>query len=116
MLLTDYLDSIQGTEQEARFFEVFAVVKDAVKQLTRIPVVGKLFEALVVLDDLGSIETFVQCEHYQNIRGWDIFVNLDKGVFSIYPGAESRKKIFTFLALFGIGVLLLCLWRRGRHR
>ena len=112
MLLTEFLDSAQNTEQEARLFEVLIPIKNEIAKLTGVPVVGKLFSALVALCDLESIEAFKQSEHYQNIKGWDVSANLEKGLFSVYPGAESRRKIFKALALIGTAVFLLCLWRR----
>jgi hypothetical protein len=116
MLFTEFLDSIQGTEQEARFLEVLAKIRNEIKQVTRVPFVGKLFEALVALDGYASIAAFKQDECYENVQGWDVSVNLDKGLFSIYPGAEMREKIFKFIAIVGAVKLLLWLWIRSRRR
>jgi len=112
MLFTDYLDSVENTDQEARFFEELAKVKDDLAQATSVPIVGKLIRALVALEECGSVEVFKETGHYQCIEGWDISIDLDSGQFSIYPGAEHRKKILMVLALIGAGLFFLWLCRR----
>jgi len=116
MLFTEYLDSVENTEQETRFFEELAKTRDDLSQAVDVPIVGKLIKALVTLSDLGSITEFKQTGHYHSIEGWDISINLETGNFSIYPGAEHRKKIFKVLAAIGIGLFLLWLCRRYRRR
>jgi len=109
MLFTEFLDSVANTEDEARFFEELDKVMEHLEQATNIPVVGKLIKAIAVLGELRSIEAFKETEHYQSIEGWDIYVDLDKGLLSIYPGAEQRKKIFTVMACIAAGIFLLWL-------
>jgi len=116
MLFTEFLDSAANTENEARFFEELAKVKDELAQATRVPVVGKLIRALVVLGDYGSIEVFKESVHYPDIEGWDCYINFDKGHFSIYPGAEQRKKILMVLACIGAGLFFFWLCRRCCRR
>ena len=116
MLFTDFLDSAANTEQEARFFEELAKVKDDLAQAANIPFVGKLIRALVALGDYGSIEVFKHSQHYPSIEGWDIDINFDTGHFSIYPGAEQRKKIFAVLACIGAGLVFLWLCRKWCRR
>jgi len=112
MLFTDYLDSVANTEDEARFFEELAKLTADFKEVTQVPVVGKLFAAIVALSDCESIDEFKESGHYQDIEGWDISINLDTGLFAIYPGAAMRKKALGFLAFVCVGIFLLWLWRR----
>jgi len=116
MLFTDFLDSAENTEQETRFFEELAKVMDDLAQATQAPVVGKLIKALIALSEYGNIEAFKQSEHYPSIEGWDIHFNPDTGNFSIYPGKEQRKKIFTVLAIIGAGLFFLWLFFRCRRK
>ena len=116
MLLTEYLDSVQNTEQEARLLEELAKLKVYLEQGTGVPIVGKLVKAIVAFIDLGSIEAFKQSEHYRNIQGWDIKIDLDKGQFSIYPGSEQRKKVLLVLAGIAVGIFLLWLCIRRSRR
>ena len=116
MLFTEFLDSVANTEQEARFFEELAKVKDELAQAARAPFVGKMIRALVALSDYGSIEVFKHSEHYPNIEGWDADINFETGAFSIYPGAEQRKTIFKVMVCIGVGLFLLWLCRRCCRR
>jgi len=112
MLFTAYLDSVENTEEEARFVEELSTTKEHLAQAARAPVVGKLMRALVALSDCGSIEAFMQTEYYGDIEGWDCYIDLDAGYLGIYPGAVMRKKIFGIFACICVGLFLLWLCRR----
>jgi len=114
MLFTEYLDSVENTDKEARLFEEINKLKSDLEQATSVPVVGKLITSLIALGDSGSIEAFKQTEHYHSFEGWDVLIDLDKGIFSIYPGAEFRKKIFGVLAVIGVVVFFVWLYRRAK--
>ncbi|MCL2574274.1 MAG: hypothetical protein FWE34_06980 [Defluviitaleaceae bacterium] len=110
MLLTDYLDTIENTDDEQLFLQKLAEIKDDLAQATKIPFVGKLMKTLITIGEYESIEEFKQSEHYKNIKGYKISVSdLEQGHFNIYPGGEQFKKMGKVLAVIGIGVLLLCL-------
>ncbi|MCL2575974.1 MAG: hypothetical protein FWE33_06030 [Defluviitaleaceae bacterium] len=114
MLFTEYLDSVENTEQETRLLEEIAKIEGDLAQAARIPVVGKGITALLALGELG-IEEFKQSGHYDNIKGLDIAIDLDKGVFAIYPGAVMRRKIFTVAGIVAAVLFGLWLWRRSRR-
>ncbi|MDR2166838.1 MAG: hypothetical protein LBE35_03170 [Clostridiales bacterium] len=109
MLLTEYLDSIQGTEQEAEFLEKMAGLKVHFERAARMPFVGKFIMALAAIGDSQSIEDFEQSEHYETIQGWVIKVDPDTGFFSINPGPAQMKKFLLILVGIGLGIFLL--WR-----
>lgn len=114
MLLTDYLDSIENTEQEQKFLQEISELKEPFEQASKVPVVGKLMKALVALGDSESIEEFKQSAHYAGIKGYDITFN-DKGHFSINPGAEQGKKAAIIFVAIVAGLLLLWLCLRRRR-
>jgi len=107
MLLTQYLDSIANTQDEARFLQELEKIKGPFSQMSQVPLVGKMFTALAALGECESIEGFKESCHYGSLEGWDIYVNLDSGMFSIYPGPEQRKKLFKILGIAAAGLLVL---------
>ena len=110
MLVSKYLDSIEGTEKEPVFLNSFAELtedKDVAKLLDK-PIIGKLLSALIALRCSDSIEAYKQTEHYENIKDWGITVfNLEKGYISIHPGPKHIKKLFTVMAIACVGVYLM---------
>ena len=117
MLISKYLDSIEGTEKEPVFLNSFAELsedKDVAKLLDK-PIIGKLLRALVALRSSDSIEAFRNTEHYENIKDWGITVfNLEKGYISIHPGPKHIKKILSVVAIACVGLYLLKL-RKNKH-
>ena len=114
MLLTEYLNSIENTEQDQLFLQKLSEIKNDIGQAAKMPFIGKLIRALMAMGDSESIKEFKQSEHYENIAGFNITVSdLEKGHFSIYPGAAHGKKIAKVLAIAGAGLLLLWLCRRS---
>ncbi|MCL2217574.1 MAG: hypothetical protein FWB91_11235 [Defluviitaleaceae bacterium] len=116
MLFTEYLDSVENTDDEARLLEEIAKFKDDLAQAVSVPLVGKIVRAIAALGELGSIEAFKQSEHYHYIEGWDASIDLDKGMFSLYPGAEQRKTILKILAFIGAGIFFLWLFCKCKRR
>ena len=117
MRIADYLDSIEGTEQEAALIKSFAELAndEDVAQALSLPVVGKILSAIAALGDSESIADFKLTGHYENIKEWGISVfDLEKGYCSIHPGPNHLKKVFTVMAVAGAGLLLFKLLRKGR--
>ena len=113
MLLTEYLDTIENTEQEQQFLKAVSEIKEELSQAAKVPIVGKTIRALVALCELESIAAFKQSEHYENIRGYNIHVsNLEKGHFSIQPGKKHWEKAAKAAAIAAAVLLLLCLCKR----
>ncbi|MCL2400836.1 MAG: hypothetical protein FWC91_13965 [Defluviitaleaceae bacterium] len=115
MLVSMYLDSIEGTEQESVFLNHFVELAEDedVAKVLHLPVVGKLLKALVSLGSVGNIATFKQTEHYKDIKDWGITVfDLEKGYISIHPGSKQLKKILAVAAIVWAGILLLKLRKK----
>jgi len=119
MRLNDYLASIQGTEQEEKLFEIIDKYKDDIAeaqgQTAQIPVVGKIVDAIVFLAERGNVADFLDSEYAELAQGLDVSVNLEKGMFNIYPGKEMRRKIFMVLgAVVAVIALLVLVCRKCR--
>jgi len=117
MKVSDYLDSIEGTEKEPVFLKGLDEMtknEDIAKALNT-PIAGKLLTALVALGDSESIEAFKQTEHYEIIKEWGITVfDLEKGYISIHPGPKHLKRILAVAAVAGAGLLLLKLYKKHK--
>ena len=118
MLVSKYLDSVEGTEKELVFLNSFAELtedKDVAKLLDK-PIIGKLLSALIALKNSESVEAFRQTKHYENIKDWGITVfNLEKGYISIHPGPKHIKKILAVTAITCAGLYLLKR-RKSKHK
>lgn len=113
MVISKYLDTIEGTEKEPILLNCFDDLKGDkdIEKLLTAPIIGKLLGGLIALSNSESIEAFRRTEHYDNIKDWNIMVfNLEKGYVSIHPGPKHIKKFFVVAA----GVLLLKL--RCKHK
>ena len=116
MLLTEYLDTIENTEQEQLFLEKLSEIKEHLGQAAKAPFVGKMMRALVALGEVESIEEFKQSEHYESIKGLNITVSdLEKGHFSIHPGREQLTKMAKISAVVAVVILLLLFLCRRRR-
>ena len=113
MTMSEYLDSIEGTEQEQQMVQAIEDLREDLTVAAKIPFVGKTIVALLAFADLETIERFKQTIHYDNIKDWNIYVgDMEKGHFSIYPGDKQLKKIATAaLIIFGV-LFLMWLWKR----
>ena len=115
MKISDYFNKIEGTDDEEILLSGFAELADELVSdedaavIFTLPVVGKLFNAIVALGGSDSLESFRrQTEHYDNIKEWGITVfNLEKGLVSIHPGPKHMKIIFIAAAIIVGGVLLV---------
>jgi len=122
MIFSDYLDSIENTEQEQQLLEQFAKnAADIQEGVNEAPFIGKIkiIGALLALGTAESIEAFRQSEYYEYLKDWEISVkDLEKGHFSLYPGAEQRKKIFAIAGAVVLGIVLLvwCCKRRCKRK
>ena len=121
MRFNEYLESIQGTEQEEKLFELVNKFKDdigeAQEQVSQVPVLGKIVNAVAFLVECGNVEDYLESEHAQLLQGWDVKADLDKGIFNVYPGKEIRMKLFAVLGVAAAVILLLvliCRKCRGR--
>jgi len=114
MLFADYLQSIEGTEQEQEFFDNLKELGTALEETPpNIPIAGKLVNAMKVLCECSDVAEFTGKDEYHVLAGWNI--TLGDGVsFNLTPGPEHKKKIFKVLAI--IGGVLLALWLFKRRR
>jgi len=112
MLFSEYLDTIEGTEDEARLFEQIDTFKDEIAQGANIPVVGKIVAAILALREFNSVAEFRQSDHYQHVAGWYCTIDLDKGIFSLQPGPKFWKKVSIVCGIVSAGLLALWVWRK----
>jgi len=115
MKFSQFCDIAENTEQEQQLLQMLK--KDDMKEfkkimakMRRIPVIGKLFAAILALSKSENIAEFRQTEHYPNIKNWDFKVDFDKGSLSINPSDIQKKKMINVLAVICvvITVLLIC--------
>ena len=120
MVISKYLDSIEGTDNEAGLLKgmVSLTEQEAIAMLMDKPGIGDIFKSLAALGKSESIADFKQTEQYNVIKDWGITVyDIEKGMVSIYPGPKHLKRAFAFAAIVGAGVLLLkmyCKYKRGQ--
>jgi len=105
MLLTEYLDSIENTEQEQKFLQQLAELKPHFQPAAKVPFVGKTICALIALPDIGSIDEFRQSEHYAAIDGYNITTIGD--AFSITPGKDQMIKAAIFVGCVVLTIIIL---------
>jgi len=118
MVISKYLDSVEGTEKEAMLISgmVKLTEEEAIIQLMDKPGVGKIFTALAALGNSECIADFKQTEHYGNIKDWNITVfDLEKGFISINPGPKHLKMAFTVAAIAGAGLFLWKFLKKNKH-
>jgi len=105
----------ENTEQEQKLFELLKT--DALKEaepvfekMSRLPVIGKVFSALIALGKSGSIAAFRKSGHYRHIMNYDFKVDFDKESLQINPSDIQKEKIKKVAAVIGIvmAVLLIC--------
>jgi len=111
MLVSDYFDSIENTEDEAVFLSgLYSLLEKDIEDIRKaenIPIIGKLIKAMLALSKSESIHEFRQSEHYVSIKDWSIKVyDLEKGYINFYPGPKHLKKIFTVIAIV-IGIICI---------
>ncbi|MCL2611135.1 MAG: hypothetical protein FWE02_05605 [Defluviitaleaceae bacterium] len=124
MLATEYLLSIENTPDEAKLFENLSktfeheeeAVAQALEKTKGIPVAGNKVGAIMALHEMGSITHFKETDHFANLEGWSLYVNLDTGMFNLYPGPKMRKQIFICLGVIATAIFLLVKFlRRNKH-
>jgi len=113
MIVSEYLDSIQGTEKEQQLFKGLEILnKEDVTKALEIPIVGKMLRSAVALANAESIAAYKETEYYEQIKDWGITVfDLEKGMISIHPGPKHMKKAIPVLAVLGVALLALILWK-----
>jgi len=117
MKFSQFCDITENTEQEQQLFEMLK--KDDMKTFTkvmanmsRIPVIGKLFAAILALSKSESIASFKQSEHYPNIKDWDFKVDFDNSGLYVTPSDTQKKKMVKVLAVIGVIVTVLLICRK----
>ena len=117
MKFSQLCDQVENTGQEQQLLQIFKQddmkkVENIFIKLTRVPIVGKLFSAIIALGDYESIASFKQSEHYNNIKDWNFEVDFDKKGFSVGPGEEQQRKVAKVLAISGAVITLIILCRK----
>jgi len=116
MVISKYLDSIEGTEDEQKFKEAIAKLSETeeITVLLDKPGIGPFFKSIFAIAEADSIADFKQSEHYANIKDWSITVfDLENGTFSIHPGPKHVKMFLAVAAMVGVGIYLFKRRRRS---
>jgi len=115
MLLTDYLDEIQGTQEETEFIDKLnePEIREAFGMATKVPVVGKMMAALLAMAD-SSIGEIKDSSHYAALEGYDIKIDSASGGFSITPGAAMKKRMLIFVGIVAALIVGFIIWRKIR--
>ena len=117
MRFSEYCETAENTEQEQQLLQFMKQdkMKDAEKafgKLTRIPIIGKLFSAVIALGNYESIAEYKRSEHYDNIKNWNFVIDYDKNSMSIGPTDEQKKKAMKVLAVVGAVIALIVVARK----
>jgi len=113
MIFSEYLDSVENTEQESKLIEQLGMIKDGAAWVVRIPLIGKSINALIALADSENIEAFKQSEHYSYLKDWNVTVfDHESAAISISPSDKIKGKIAKVLVLVGAAMLLMWLCRK----
>jgi len=117
MLLTDYLDEIQGTQQETDFIEKLnqPEIKQAFTAASKVPVVGKMMAALVALADC-SIGEIKDSSHYAALEGYEIKIDPNTDGFSIMPGSAMKKQMLIIAGVVVAIIAAFIIWRKIRKK
>jgi len=114
MLITEYLHSIENTEQEQEFLQQLAELKQYFVGAANVPFAGEKIRALIALGDSDSIGEFKQTEFFARLEGWNISFHPGGG-FSIYPGKDEMLKAAVFIGCIIAAVIILKrIFRRRR--
>ena len=115
MRFSQFCDQVENTEQEQQLLQFFQQddmkeTESVFSRMSRIPIIGKLFAAVVALGSYESIADFRQSEHYRNIKDWNFTIDFDKKNLFIRPNEEQRKKAIKTLALTGAAITLIMVY------
>jgi len=119
MLVSAYLDSIEGTEDEGLFFakmrELSEIdgVQTGLGQAKGIPFIGKVVTALLAMMNAETVAAFRETAHYEVLKDWSIHIrDLENLNLSLNPSFKQIKKVLPFVAVAAGIILALVLWRR----
>ena len=122
MKFSQLCDRAENTEQEQQLLQFFKYddmkeVENIFKKMTRVPIIGKLFSAVVALGEYESISSFKQSEHYKNIKDWNFEIDFgDKKSLSIGPSEVQQKKAMKIFTVVSIIITLIILYRKFCYR
>jgi len=121
MKFSEFCDTIENTEKEQQLLQYLnkAELQDAKKvfvKMTRTPVMGKVFEALLALENYDSIEGFKQSEHYSNIKDYEFSVDFESNSLNIGVSEVQKKKMTKCVVIAAIVIVLLIIFRKLRKR
>ena len=117
MRFSEFCDMAENTEQEQQLLqfleqEDMEQAEKVFSKMTRVPIIGKLFSAVIALRDYESIAAFKQSEHYPHIKNWDFTIDFDKKSLYIGPNDEQKKKALKIFAIFGAVITLIVICRK----
>ena len=117
MRFSQFCDVAENTEQEQQLLQFFkqddmGPVESVFAKMSNVPIIGKLFTALIALSNYDSIAAFKQSEYYQNLKDWNFDIDFDKKSLYIRPNDEQLKKALKILAIIGAIIALIVICRK----
>ena len=117
MRFSEFCDMAENTEQEQQLLQFFKqggmeIPKKIFARMSYIPIMGKVFTALIAIGNYKSIAEFRQTAHYRNLMNWNFAIDFDKKNLSINPNDEQIKKARKIMLAIAIGVALLVICRK----
>ena len=117
MRFSQVCDLVENTEQEQQLLQFFkqddmGPVETVFAKMSNVPIIGKLFAALIALSNYDSIASLKQSEYYQNLKNWNFDIDFDKKSLYIRPNDEQIKTALKVLAAIGtiITLIVIC-WK-----
>jgi len=117
MRFSQFCDTAENTEQEQQLLQFLEKddlkkAKNVFTKLTRVPIFGNLFAAVIAMSNYESIAAYRQSRHYEHIKDWEFDVDFDKNSMKIGPNDEQEKKAVRVVAIIGAVIALIVLCRK----
>jgi len=117
MRFSQFCETAENTEQEQQLLQFMN--QDKMKQaekaftkLTRVPIVGNLFAALLAMGNYDSIAEYKQSEHYDHIKDWEFKIDFEKNSLAVGPNDEQKKKALRIFAIISAVITLIVICRK----
>ena len=116
MRFSQFCDIAENTEQEQQLFqflkeEALSPLAEHSTKLKRIPIIGKVLTAILVLAKSESIAEFRQSKHYRHLMNWDVKFDGEHNL-EINPSDIQKKKVLKILAVIGVILAILVICRK----
>ena len=114
MKFSELCDMAENTEQEQQLLQYFRQdgmedVEQVFAKLARIPILGKIFTALIAMGDCESIAQFRRTRHYRSLMNWDFDIDFEQRNLQINASDEQKQKIMKIATAISAGIALAAL-------